>query len=120
VSAMKKKMQSALVITVGALALLVGMTAISPAAHAQDTIGGRKVKSKPQLVYPELAKNMHIAGSVKVEIVIAPNGTVKSAKALGGHPLLIESAVDAAKKFKFEPGPEETTADVKFDFNPNQ
>ncbi len=115
-----KKMRKAILVALGAVALIVGMTAAAPAAHAQDTIGGRKVKSKPQLVYPELAKKMNIAGSVKVEIVIAPNGTVKSVKALGGHPLLIDSALDAAKKFKFEPGPEETTADVKFDFNPNQ
>jgi TonB family protein len=80
----------------------------------------RKPKSKVLPTRPELAKKMNVSGTVKVEIVIAPNGTVKSAKALGGHPLLIESALDAVKKWKFEPGSEETTQVIAFDFKGNE
>ena len=114
------KVTKALLVAVGALALVVGMTALATSAHAQDTIGGRKVKTRGAPIYPELARKMNIAGTVKVEIVIAPNGAVKSAKAIGGHPLLIDAAVDAAKKYKFEPGSEETTTQLAFEFKPNQ
>jgi TonB family protein len=114
------KVRKAVLVAVGTLALVVGMTATAPSAHAQEMVGGRKVKSKGAPIYPELARKMNIAGTVKVEIVIAPNGSVKSAKAIGGHPLLIDAALDAAKKYKFEPGGEETTTQIAFDFKPTQ
>jgi TonB family protein len=102
-------------IAVGLLAAAFASVAV-PSAMADD----RKPKSKVLPTRPELAKKMNVSGTVKVEIVIAPNGTVKSAKALGGHPLLIESALDAVKKWKFEPGSEETTQVIAFDFKGNE
>ncbi len=99
-----------------ALGLLVAafIGVVAPNAMADD----RKAKTKVAPSYPELAKKMNVSGTVKVEVVIAPNGTVKSAKAVGGHPLLIEAALDAVKKWKFEPASEETTQTVAFDFKP--
>lgn len=88
------------------------LAAASTTALAED----RKAKSKVSPAYPELAKKMNVSGTVKVEIVITPAGAVKSAKALGGHPLLIESAVEAVKKWKFEPASDETTQVIAFDF----
>jgi hypothetical protein len=48
----------------------------------------RKVKSRVAPVYPSLARQMNIAGVVKVQVTVAPNGTVKATKLVGGHPLL--------------------------------
>ncbi|MCU1304302.1 MAG: hypothetical protein JWQ87_4586 [Candidatus Sulfotelmatobacter sp.] len=45
---------------------------------------------------------MHVGGVVKLEVVVGGNGAVKSARALGGNPVLIESATDAVRKWKFE------------------
>jgi len=78
---------------------------------------GRKVKSKVQPTYPEIAKHMSLTGTVKLEVVVAPNGTVKSTNVVGGHPLLSSAAVDAIKKWRFEPGPEETTGIIEFKFD---
>lgn len=80
---------------------------------------GRMAKSKATPAYPELAKRMNISGTVKVEVTVAPNGHVISAKAMGGHPLLVESAVNAAKEFKYETSAEETKELVEFKFNSN-
>jgi outer membrane biosynthesis protein TonB len=52
-------------------------------------------------------------------VVVAPNGVVKSAKVIGGHPLLVDPAMDAAKKWRYEPASEETTNVVEFHFDPN-
>jgi hypothetical protein len=41
---------------------------------------------------------------------------VKSSRAVGGHPLLVQSCQEAVKDWRFEPGPEETTQIVEFDF----
>lgn len=79
----------------------------------------RKAKTRVAPMYPELAKRMSISGVVKVEVVVAPNGAVKSTKVVGGHPLLVNAAVDAVKKWRFETGSEETTGVVEFKFDPN-
>ena len=88
-------------------------------AFAQQSIveeGKRKVKSKILPTTPELARRMNITGKVKIEVVIAPDGHVKSSRAMGGHPVLVQSCLDAIKDWRFEPAPEETTQVVEFDF----
>ena len=80
---------------------------------------GRVAKSKASPAYPELAKRMNISGTVKVEVTVAPSGHVLSAKAIGGHPLLIDASVNAAKQFKYETAGEETKEIVEFKFNGN-
>ena len=101
------------------LLTLVTVLSISARPAFADDIDGRKIKNKVQPVYPDLAKRMNVTGSVKVEVVIAPNGTIKSTKVIGGHPLLIETSIDAVKKWRFEPASEETTTTVEFKFNGN-
>jgi TonB family protein len=78
----------------------------------------RRAKSKVQPAYPELARKMNIAGTVKIEVVVAPNGTVKEARVVGGHPVLANSALDAAKKWRFEPAGGESTGVIDFKFEP--
>jgi TonB family protein len=56
-------------------------------------------------------------GMVRLEATIAPNGTVKQVKVLGGHPLLVQAATDAIRKWKYAPAGEETTAVVEFRFD---
>ena len=87
--------------------------------HAQQDEITRKVKSKVAPTYPELARRMAISGVVKVQVIVAPNGSVKSTKIVGGHPLLVNAAVDAVKKWRFDAASEETTGVVEFKFDPN-
>jgi TonB family protein len=80
----------------------------------------RKAKSKVQPAYPDLARRMNITGTVKVEVVVAPNGTVKEAKVVGGHPVLAGAALEAVKKWRFEPAAAESSGVVDFKFEPHQ
>jgi TonB family protein len=59
---------------------------------------------------------MNVAGKVKIEVVIAPDGRVKSTRVMGGHPLLVQACQDAVKEWKFTPAPEESTQVVEFGF----
>ncbi len=99
----------------GLLIAITGMSLGVTPAFADDD-GGRKVKTRIAPLYPELAKRMNVAGTVKLEVVIAPNGQVKSTKVVGGHPLLIDPAVEAVKKWRYEPATEETTGTVVIHF----
>lgn len=87
-----------------------------PAQQLQNEEILRRAKTKVQPTYPDLARRMNISGTVKVEVVIAPNGTVKEARVLGGHPVLAGAAVDAAKRWRFEPAPAESTGVIDFKF----
>jgi len=100
-----------------ALALCWGAF-ILPATAQTEGRGGRRAIEKIAPVYPELARRSHVRGVVKLEVVVRPNGSVKSTKAVGGSPALIESATDAVRKWKFEAAPEETTEIVQLMFEP--
>lgn len=75
----------------------------------------RKLKDQVPPAYPEMAKSMHLAGTVRIQVTITAQGVVKDTKILGGHPLLADAAVKAIQKWKYEPGPEETKI-VQVDF----
>lgn len=85
-------------------------------AHAEELT--RKVKSKVTPIYPDIARRMNITGTVKMLVVVSPNGAVKNTKVVGGHPLLVTAAVDALKKWKFEAASEESSGIVEFKFQP--
>ena len=53
--------------------------------------------------YPPLAKAARVSGAVVVEVTVDEDGNVISARALSGHPLLKDAAVDAARGWTFTP-----------------
>lgn len=102
------------------LAVIAAVSLGTLPVRAEEDHSGRKVKSKVQPLYPELARRMNLAGVVKVEVVIGTNGQVKNTKVIGGHPVLVESAMDAVKRWRYEPSSEETTTTIEFRFAGNQ
>lgn len=104
------------------LAVVTLAVSLGPSyAGAQNTQSEeivRRAKNKVAPVYPELAHKMNISGTVKIEVVVAPNGTVKQARIVGGHPVLATAALDAAKKWKFEPSSADSTGIIDFKFEP--
>jgi TonB family protein len=85
--------------------------------QAQNSDIYRRAKVRVQPVYPDLARKMEITGVVKIEITVAPNGAVKDARVVGGHPVLAGAALDAAKKWRFEPSSAESSGVIEFKFD---
>ena len=109
---------------IGRLIALAAILALGAPLHAQDTAANdtakRKVKARVAAEYPQLAKQMGVSGKVKVEVTITPDGKVSNTKVVGGSPVLTSAAVDAVKKWKFEPGPKDTIEIIEFEFkDPN-
>jgi TonB family protein len=100
---------------VAAVGLCLGTSSFAQSGSTDE--GKRKVKSKVAPAYPELAKRMSVTGKVKIEVVITPDGRVKSTRVIGGHPLLVQACQDAVKEWKFAPAPEESTQIVEFEFS---
>lgn len=76
----------------------------------------RKIVSKVAPQYPALARAAHLSGMAKLEAHVTSNGKVESIEIRGGHPLLVQAAVDAVNKWRWEPSGHETLeiVDVRF------
>ncbi len=103
-----------------AVAIVSGAGSVVVRAQDSENEIVRRAKSKVQPAYPELARKMNITGIVKVQVTVSPNGTVKDAKVIGGHPVLASAALEAVKKWRFEPAAVESTGVVDFKFEPHQ
>ena len=91
-----------------------------PSATAQEKVtdSKRKVLNRVVPTYPELARKMGIQGKVRLLVLVAPNGKVKSTQILGGSPVLAKAAGDAIGKWKFAAAGEETKEVIELRFNP--
>lgn len=88
-------------------------------SNAQETIEGtRRVVTRVTPQYPTMARSMRLSGNVKVEALVAANGTVKSVEVKGGHPVLAVAAQNAIHQWKWEPAAHETHELVEIRFNP--
>ena len=112
---MRSRMWTARVLAVAAACFFLGANAFAQTGSTDE--GKRKVKAKTTPAYPELARRMNVTGKVKIEVVVTPDGHVKSTRVVGGHPLLVQACQDAVKEWKFVPAPEESTQVVEFDFH---
>ncbi len=62
-----------------------------------------KLINRIQPVYPPLARQTRIQGTVSVNVIVRKDGTVEVENAGAGHPLLIQAAVDAVRQWRYEP-----------------
>lgn len=82
---------------------------------AQDA---RKAITNPAPPYPEVAKKFRLTGIVKVQVMIAADGHIKSVRPIGGHPVLVDAVKETLKDWKYAPASSETTTVLEFDFHP--
>jgi protein TonB len=101
-----------------------------PPKPAQQRIrqGGQvqaaKLVNKVQPLYPPLARQTRISGTVRLHAIIAKNGSVEQLEVISGHPLLVQAALDAVRQWKYQPTTlngenveVDTTIDVIFSLN---
>ncbi|HNQ16081.1 MAG TPA: TonB family protein, partial [Pyrinomonadaceae bacterium] len=73
--------------------------------------------------YPAAARAVRASGAVNVQVTIDENGSVISASAVSGHPLLRAAAVQAARSSRFSPTllsgqPVKVTGVIVYNFQP--
>ena len=62
-----------------------------------------KLVNKVQPIYPPLARQTRISGTVRLHAIIGKNGSVEQLSVESGHPLLVQSALDAVKQWRYQP-----------------
>jgi protein TonB len=96
-----------------------------PATPKQIRVGGNvqaaKLVRQVKPVYPPLAKQARIQGTVRFQAIIAKDGTIQNLQLVSGHPLLVTAAREAVMQWVYQPTllngePVEvvTTIDVNF------
>jgi protein TonB len=78
-------------------------TPTPPRAPISGGVLNGKAINLPKPAYPPIARAAHASGTVTVQVLIDENGSVVSAKAISGHPLLQAVAVSAARQARFSP-----------------
>lgn len=105
------------VLTAVLIATILCLT-MHPASSFAEEHADRKVRSRVYPEYPDIARRMSLTGVVKLEVTISASGQVKETKVIGGHPILVTAAVDAVKKWKFDPASADTTETLEIKFDP--
>ena len=62
-----------------------------------------KIVERVEPVYPTLARQTRIQGTVRLHAIIGTDGHVEELEVISGHPLLIQAAMDAARKWRYAP-----------------
>jgi protein TonB len=78
----------------------------------------------PKPVYPLLAKSARVQGTIKLQAIIAVNGTIKNLKLISGPPLLVNAAMEAVRRWQYKPtllngSPVEVITEIDVNFTLN-
>jgi TonB family protein len=84
----------------------------------QETVAKRRLLDRVAPAYSALARNMALEGIVKVEALVAPDGSVKTVEIKGGHPVLAQAAMNAVRHWRWEPAALESREVVELKFSP--
>jgi outer membrane biosynthesis protein TonB len=77
----------------------------------------RQVIVRVAPLYPQAARRIRLGGTVKAVALVGSDGKVKKVDAVGGSPLLVDSAEKAISQWKYAPGIE-TQESVELHFTP--
>jgi len=88
-------------------AAAVKTEALTPVSETPVRVGGNvqaaKLTKQVVPVYPQLARQMRISGTVQLLGIIARDGTIQKLQVLNGHPLLRQAAIDAVSQWIYRP-----------------
>jgi protein TonB len=89
----------------------LGDEAVPPPAPAERPARPMKISHwaegnlilRVQPAYPALARAARIQGTVELRAVISRTGTIENLIVVNGHPMLVRSAIDAVRQWRYRP-----------------
>ena len=80
-----------------------------------------RIINRVQPVYPPLARQTRISGTVRLHAIIGKDGTIQQLEVMNGHPLLQQAALDAVRQWRYKPTllsgiPTETPITIRIEF----
>jgi protein TonB len=77
-------------------------TPVQPQKVGGDVQAAKLIK-KVIPVYPPMARQVRVSGTVELIGAIAKDGTIQQLQVVSGHPLLVKSALDAVRQWIYRP-----------------
>ena len=121
----KRSIFVAVILIIGTRTLVAQDTAPAPQQIPPDVVQPLILK-RVAPIYPPLARQARIQGTVLLDITINKGGDVSDVTLVSGHPMLSPAAVDAVKQWKYRPYEEhgqaveiQTTVQINFGFSDN-
>jgi protein TonB len=74
-----------------------------PLVEVGGKVQAAKLLQRVEPVYPPIARQARISGTVRLEAIIAADGRIRELKVISGHPLLVQSALDAVRQWRYQP-----------------
>ncbi len=71
--------------------------------HVSTGVQSAKLMFGPRPPYPPLAKTARVQGTVRIQAIIAADGTIKNLQVISGPPLLVKAAIDAVSQWRYQP-----------------
>jgi periplasmic protein TonB len=93
----------------GVIGGIVSSAAVVPTIHQAQRVRVSQGVTQGLLVrkinptYPPLAKQARISGAVVLQAEISKDGSIQNLHVLSGHPMLVPSALEAVKQWKYKP-----------------
>jgi len=117
---MSRLLSSLLLLTFLGTAAWSQVTTPAPLELSADSAQPLLIRKVAPL-YPPLARQARIQGTVFLKIIISKEGDVRDAQLVSGHPMLAPAAIAAVKQWKYRPytqdgDPVEIATSVRVDF----
>jgi protein TonB len=91
--------------------------------HLSSGVVAGMIISRPDPVYPAIAKAAHVQGAVILHAIISKQGTIENLSVISGNGMLVNAAKDAVQRWRYrpyllngEPVEVETSITVNFTF----
>ena len=100
-------------------------TAPKQPIRVSNGVQAAKLLLQPKPLYPPLARSARISGTVHLQAIIGRDGTIRNLQLVGGPPLLIAAALDAVRRWVYQPTllngePVEVFTEIEVNFTLNQ
>jgi TonB family protein len=88
---------------VGWIILMVAAGAAGQPVRVEPQHAAKNLARVVDPTLPQIAKTAGISGTVVLDVTISTEGKVTAINAISGHPILIQSVIDAVRKWEYQP-----------------
>ncbi|MGA2481885.1 MAG: TonB family protein [Candidatus Acidiferrales bacterium] len=71
--------------------------------HEAEGVQAARLLKRVNPVYPLLSRAARTSGTVRLDAVLAKDGTVKKLSVTSGNPLLVQATIDAVRQWRYQP-----------------
>jgi len=102
--------------TLARAAFCLALALVFSAAGSVPQEAQPRLLKKVVPAYPDILKKMNVSGTVRVEVTINPDGSVKDVENRGGNAIFVDSVAAAVRGWKYAPADRQHTADISVTF----